>query len=204
MESPKKKRLLEAHIITLGNGQVGKTSLIFRFVENNFSPNYLFTVGIDSKFKRMKLKNGEEIRVQITDTAGQERYRSLSTNYIKKADGILFVYDITKKESFDEIDDWLERLNKDENNNRPHILIGNKSDLNDLRKISIEEGMKLANEKNMHFYETSCKTGENVEISVMDLVEQIYSLKKGIKDNKKENIKLEKKEKNKKEKKNSC
>ena len=88
------KRMFEADIVTLGEGQVGKTSIIIRYIDKKFSPNYLATIGIDSKVKKMTLPNGEEIKVKMFDTAGQERFKSITANYIKKANGILFVYDI--------------------------------------------------------------------------------------------------------------
>ena len=88
-----KKQKFEVHLITLGDSAVGKTSLISRYNGNPFKSYYVSTHGIDSQFKKIKLQNGEEINVKITDTAGQERYKSIAKNYIKKANGILLVYD---------------------------------------------------------------------------------------------------------------
>jgi small GTP-binding protein len=76
----KKQRIFEAHIVTLGDGQVGKTSIILRYIDNSFTLNYLSTIGIDSKIKKVKLKNNEEIKVKISDTAGQERFKSTTPN----------------------------------------------------------------------------------------------------------------------------
>ena len=199
------KKIFEAHIVTLGNGQVGKTSIILRYIDDRFSVNYLSTIGIDSKIKKINMPNGEQIKVKISDTAGQERFRSIASNYLKKANGILLVYDITCHESFSDINKWLQEINKNENT-KPMILIGNKSDLNDKREVPMEEGMAYAKNvaKNIPFYETSCKTGENIEKAIMDLVNQIYNKYSG--NNINENIEIvnDKNNKNKKEKKKCC
>ena len=183
----KTKKLFEAHIVTLGNGQVGKTSIILRYIDDRFSANYLSTIGIDSKIKKIKMPNGEQIKVKISDTAGQERFRSIASNYLKKANGILLVYDITCHESFSDINKLLQEINKNESN-KPMVLIGNKSDLEEKREVPKEEGMGYAKNvaKNIPFYETSCKTGDNVDKAIMDLVNQIYN--KYSSNNKIENI----------------
>ena len=183
------KRMFEADIVTLGEGQVGKTSIIIRYIDNKFSPNYLATIGIDSKVKKMTLPNGEEIKVKMFDTAGQERFKSITANYIKKANGILFVYDITEESSFNNIQNWYKNLAENSNNKLPVVLIGNKSDLEDERVISKEEGKNLAKSFGIenHFYETSCQSGQNIEEWINDLVLQIYE-KFG---NKNQNINIE-------------
>ena len=203
--TPKSKKNLEVSIITLGNGRVGKTSLIVRFTSNAFTLNYLSSSGIDSTFKSVKISDGETVRVQITDTAGQERYSSLSYNYIKHAEGIVFVYDISDKKSFKEVSNWIANVEEAGNATRPTILIGNKSDLEEKRKVSTEDGKEFADQKGMHFYETSCQTGENVENAFMDLVRQIYETKKSkIQNENDENIKINKKHLKKNKKKKSC
>ena len=172
----KKKKNNNVSLITLGEGQVGKTSIIYRYIDDTFTSNYLATIGIDSKFKIIKLASGEEIKVKILDTAGQERFQSIAANYIKKADGIVFVYDITKAYTFTNLEKWLSNIDEVAND-KPCLLIGNKSDMNDKREVSKEEGMEFTKKfkKETHFYETSCKTGENVDKAINDLVNQIYS-----------------------------
>ncbi len=169
------ERNIEAKIITLGDSRVGKTSLIVRFIEDHFADTYMSTIGFDLKFKNIKLKNGQVLKLIIHDTAGQERFRSLAANYIKKADGILLVYDITDNYSFNNIENWMLDITNKSDENVPVILIGNKSDLTENRKIQYEDGLKLAEKNEIHFYETSCENGENVEKSFMDLAEQIYA-----------------------------
>ena len=172
----KKKKNNNVSLITLGEGQVGKTSIIYRYIDDTFTSNYLATIGIDSKFKKIKLASGEEIKVKILDTAGQERFQSIAANYIKKADGIVFVYDITKAYTFTNLEKWLSNIDEVAND-KPCLLIGNKSDMNDKREVSKEEGMEFTKKfkKETHFYETSCKTGDNVDKAINDLVNQIYS-----------------------------
>ena len=167
------KKLLETKIITLGDSKVGKSSLIIKFIDNKFSLNYISTVGFDLKYKILKLDD-EEIKIVIHDTAGQERFKSLSTNYIKKAKGILLVYDITDKKSFDNLGKWMNDIEEEEVSEKiPIILIGNKSDLIEERVVSKEEGEKMAKQYNLKFYETSCKNGDNVENCFLDLARQI-------------------------------
>ena len=195
------------NLITLGDSQVGKTSLIFRYIDNSFSTNYLSTIGIDSKFKNETLSNGEIVYVKISDTAGQERFKSIASNYMKKANGIILVYDITDRMTFKNIDRWAEEINKDSQNSKPIILIGNKSDKIEERCITKEEGEQLADKccGGIKFYETSCKTGENVEEAINSLVNDIYNKYSGNNLNDVDNnIKIEKDKKGKEKGKKKC
>ena len=189
-----KKKIFLANIITLGNGQVGKTSLIIKYVDNTFSLNYIQTLGMDFKIKMVKLQNSEEIRVKLTDTAGQERFGSLSSNYLKKANGIILIYDITSRESFEALNNWADEIKEKSKSDeaRPIILIGNKLDLEGNRCVSKEEGENFAKNNcgGINFYETSCKTGENVENAINDLVSQVYNKYSGNNLNEGNNIKI--------------
>ena len=189
-----KQKMFEAHLVTLGDTKVGKTSLILRYIDNSFNTNYLSTIGIDSKIRKIKLSNGEEIKVKISDTAGQERFKSIASNYMKKANGILLVYDITDNETFQNITKWTDEINTNKENSKPVLLIGNKSDIIEGRKVDKMEGEDLA--KNccggIKFYETSCKTGDNVENAINDIVNQIYNKFSGHNLNDTDNIKIEK------------
>ena len=172
-----KKNKFQVHLITLGDSAVGKTSLIGRYLENNFSNNYISTHGIYEQLKKIKLKNGQEIKVKITDTAGQERYHAIAANYIKKANGILLVYDITNKDSFENVNKWAQEIRDKSEDSIPIVLIGNKLDLEEERCINKEEGEEFAKkycDGGIKFYETSCKTGANVNEAIDDLVNQVY------------------------------
>ena len=170
------KRLFEAEIITLGDGQVGKSSIILRYTDDKFHNIYLSTIGFDTKIKNIVLDNGEEIKVKLYDTAGQERFKSIAKTYLKKANGILLIYDITRESSFNNVINWITDINDGTHKDIPVVLIGNKSDLEDERIVTKEQGEKLAKQFGYenHFYETSCLNGEKVKEAVNDLVDQIY------------------------------
>ena len=193
-------KLLEAKIITLGDSRVGKSSLIVQFIENKFAFNYMSTIGFDLKRKIIKLKNEEEIKIVIHDTAGQERFRSLTANYIKKANGILLVYDVTDKQTFENIGQWMDSIEEESGDKLPIILVGNKIDLKEERVISREEGEKKAKQYGLKFYETSAKEGNDVDNCFIELAEliaeKIIQKKSNIKDkNQKLNAKPKKKKK---------
>ena len=177
-----KTKRFDVRLITLGDSSVGKTCLITRYVDEKFSTSYLATIGLDAKSKIIKRENGDEIKINIFDTAGQERFRSISSNYIRNADGILLVYDITEKDTFEGVKQWVQKLNNENEDNKPILLIGKKIDLEDQRQVNYKEGEELAKTigDGIKFYETSCKTGENVEEAINDLIKQIYEKSKGI------------------------
>ena len=172
-------KVFDTKVITLGDSGVGKTNLIFRFIDDNFILNHFSTFGIDTKFKNVKLENGNQIKFKIYDTAGQERFKSISNNYIKKAQGILLMYDITNQNSFNNIKNWMETIDENVGSKMPIVLIGNKCDLNEERKISIEMGKNLAEEQRIHFFETSYKDNINIEKAFYDVAEQIIEKNKG-------------------------
>ena len=151
------------NLITLGDSQVGKTSLIFRYIDNSFSTNYLSTIGIDSKFKNETLSNGEIVYVKISDTAGQERFKSIAKNFLLKADGVILVYDITNKQSFNNVINWINLAFEKNKNSIVNFLVGNKTDKQADRTVTKEEGENLAKEKKLFFLETSAKKDNNVQ-----------------------------------------
>ena len=191
-------KIEDIKVITLGNSAVGKSSFILKYIDNSFTLYYTATLGIDFKQKKIKLKDGRDVRLRIFDTAGQERYKSVSASFIKKADGVILIYDIGDLESFEAVDNWIKSIREIGKDNLPIILVGNKCDLpDDKRMISLKEGQDKANEFNIPFYETSCKEGINIKEVFEKLVDDI--MEKGSK-----NINREYKILNKGKKKEKC
>ena len=190
MDKNNSQNKIEIKIITLGDPHVGKDSLIIKYLDNKFSNVYKSTIGFDVKNKIITLKDGTEAKLMIFDTPGQERFRSLAENYRKKADGILLVYDITDRSTFDNIGIWLDIITEKGENEFPIVLVGNKADLTEKRKVSYEEGKNFAADKGFHFYETNDKNDTNVNECFLDLAELVYE-KKGKKLNQNSNKKLE-------------
>jgi len=165
---------LSINLIALGNSSVGKTSYFIRIEENKFIPTFP-TIGYDIKFKTIELENGKKVKVILTGTSGQERYHSLAPNFIKKADGIILMYDITNRESFDTISKWWDDILNNKEKDFPVILVGNKCDLEDERKVQKEEGESIANKLNTKFFETSNKDGINIEESLRELINMVLN-----------------------------
>ena len=167
-------KIEDIKIITLGNSAVGKSSFILKYTDNVFSLDYLTTLGVDYKHKKIKLKNGKDVRLRIFDTAGQERFKSVSASFVKKADGVILIYDIGEKDSFEAVDNWIKSIREIGKDKLPIILVGNKCDLSDdKRQVSLKEGQDKANEFNIPFYETSCKEGINIKEVFEKLIDDI-------------------------------
>ena len=152
---------IKIKIMLLGESQIGKTSLIQRYVKNNFNLSYITTVGIDFQLKQIKMNN-KSIKLQIWDTAGQERFKNITKSYFHSSDGFIVGYDITSRLSFTNVSTWLKEINENAPEEIHKILIGNKCDLNE-REVTTEEGQKLAEENGMKFFETSAKNDINVK-----------------------------------------
>ena len=162
-------------VLILGDSFVGKTNMLKRFLNDEFDMNTKETVGVEFGSKNFILGEKEDIvKAQIWDTAGQERYRSVTKAYYKGAKGALLVYDITRKATFDNIDNWLIDLRTNADKDILILLIGNKSDLIDTREISEEEARTKAEQYNIAFLETSAKTGDNINKAFSQLIEEVY------------------------------
>ena len=151
-------------ILFLGGIGVGKTSIINRYVKNIFINDQTPTIGIDYKSK-IVIYNSKKIKLKIFDTSGQERFHTLTKNYYRGADGIIMVFDLKRSETFDELTYWMEEINKNCDKNKIGlILVGNKNDGNlDERKISREQGNKIAELYNFIYIETSAVTNDNIK-----------------------------------------
>jgi Ras-related protein Rab-11A len=162
-------------IVIVGDSGVGKTNLITRYLKNDFKPETKATIGVEFSDKKYIYKN-KNIKIQIWDTAGQERYRSLTSMYYKGAKGAIFVYDISSKISFENIDKWLIEMKKTADENIKIILIGNKCDLIDKREVKEDDGKIKAKDLNVPFMETSALNCINVEKAFNFLIEEIANL----------------------------
>ena len=162
-------------ILTLGESGVGKTCILRRFVENKFLKNHLATIGIDFRAKTIQI-NGYEVKLKIWDTAGEERFRNITNQYYKGADGIILVFDLTNFDTMNKIRDWYNQIkNNTSSNDIGLVLVANKSDLK--REVSNEECLNLSKELNIKLYETSALTGEGVNEIFEYITQEIISKK---------------------------
>uniref|UniRef100_A0A7S0VY16 Uncharacterized protein n=1 Tax=Hemiselmis tepida TaxID=464990 RepID=A0A7S0VY16_9CRYP len=159
-------------LMLIGDSGVGKSSLLLRFSDDSFDMNCTPTIGIDFKLRTIEL-DGKKIKLQLLDTAGQERFKTITTAHYRNAMGILLVYDVTNEQSFKNIEDWLKNIDKHTSQPVNKILIGNKMDLASQRKVSTEEGKKLAERLNMAFFETSAKEKSCVDEAFFALTRDI-------------------------------
>jgi small GTP-binding protein len=150
-------------ILLLGDSSVGKTCLLLRYSDDTFTENHISTIGLDYRFKLVTLENDKKVKLQIWDTAGQDRFRAITKNYYKGAHGIILVYDVTNINSFNNIKSWVSQIKENTTDKIKITLVGNKIDNEENRKISYEEGLKLATEYDAKFFETSAK--ENIRVT---------------------------------------
>ena len=163
-------------IILLGDNPVGKTSILLRYVDRIFREIYLITIGLDERLKSIILKNGKSIKLQIWDTAGQDRFRTITKNYYKGMHGIILIYDVTDRRTFESIRNWVSIIREVATEKVTIYLVANKIDMKENRKVEREEGEKLAKELGLPFMEVSAKDGINVDEIFEDLVERIYKI----------------------------
>ena len=154
-------------IIFTGDISVGKTSIISVLMGQKFNNEYEASIGVDFFSKTIKYK-GKIIKLQIWDSAGQEKFRSLIPNYIRSSSLVFIVYDITNRKSFESLQLWIDFVNNIENSNI--VIVGNKIDLEEKREIPTEEGKKFADEKNYEFFEVSAKNDQNLNDMLFNAV----------------------------------
>lgn len=148
-------------VVVAGDSGVGKSSLILRYADNTFNPSYTATIGVDFKIRVLEV-DGKRVKLQIWDTAGQDRFRSIVSNYYRGAHGVLLVYDVSTAESFDHIPDWLDEVRGHAPDDVAVALVGNKCDV-EPRAVPREMAEALAQDRGMDHFETSARTGANVE-----------------------------------------
>ena len=180
-EEEEKKEMILYKILLLGNSSVGKTSFLLRFCDDKYDPETLTTIGVDYKKKFIK-RHDKKIKLHICDTAGQERFRSLAKNQYKNADGIILMYDITNKKSFQDIKDWISSIKDNVDLDKIGLVIsGNKKDLEEKREVSEELREKLEEKQNIKVIETSSKDNINVNETFAELIDKMEQLGLGIK-----------------------
>ena len=141
-------------IIIIGDAGVGKTNILTRYTKNEFDAIAKPTVGVEFSAKKIKVDN-KNVKLQIWDTAGQEKFKAISKNYYKGAAGVMLVYDITKKKTFENVTKWIEEVRNHSAQEASIIIVANKKDLDSMREVSTEEGQALATEQKCYFLETS-------------------------------------------------
>ena len=166
---------LKIKLLIIGDSDVGKTSMLLKYTDNFFPESHLATIGVEFKTKEIEFQD-YKISLQIWDTAGQERFRSITKSFFRSTNGIIFMYDITDKNTFKNVKDWV----KDSENNDTgfkKILVGNKIDLKNKRKVELKEVKEWADKKELEVMEASAKLGTNVDKVFLRLVELILDKK---------------------------
>ena len=147
-------------IVVCGDSAVGKTNLLKKYLIDEYDINTKATIGVDFLSKDLYIE-GQKIKIQFFDTAGQEKYRSICSTYYKNSDGVILVYDITSRITFESIESWLEELYRHQGKDSKVMLVGNKIDLVNNREVTTEEGESFANAKELFFMETSALTNKD-------------------------------------------
>ena len=160
-------------VVLVGDSFVGKTNIMSKYIKNEFHEDSKATVGVEFGSKQFTVE-GHSIKAQIWDTAGQERYKAITSAYYKGAKGAFIVYDITRKQSFESVDKWVNDVSAVADKKITLILIGNKSDLEDQRQVTKEQGEEKANKLELAFLETSAFSGENLDKAFDMMINEVY------------------------------
>ena len=168
---------LVSSVVLIGDSGVGKSNLLLRFTRNEVDLDSKTTIGVEFATRSLSIQ-GKTIKAQIWDTAGQERYRAITSAYYRGAVGALLVYDITKKNTFESVERWLNELKDHADSKIVVMLVGNKCDLKDERRVTVEEAKEAAHKFNLSFLETSALEATNVDESFKRVLEEIHALNK--------------------------
>ena len=165
----------KCQLLIIGDSTVGKTSILSRFANGTFNANYLATVGLDN-FTKDETIDDKNVHIKIWDTAGQERFKALTKGFFRNAEGIMIVYDVTNQETFDSLKNWIQSIKDNMGNDFmervPIVIIGNKID-SDEREVKTEDAESFCKQQNYPYFETSAKTGENIDSTVRFLVKKV-------------------------------
>jgi Ras-related protein Rab-1A len=159
-------------LLLIGDSGVGKSCLLLRFADDSYLESYISTIGVDFKIRTVEL-DGKTIKLQIWDTAGQERFRTITSSYYRGAHGIIVVYDVTDQESFNNVKQWLNEIDRYASESVNKLLVGNKSDLTAKKVVDYQTAKAFADEIGIPFLETSAKNATNVEQAFMTMAAEI-------------------------------
>ena len=159
-------------ILILGDATVGKTSILVRYIDNKFEKDSLATLGVDVKYKYVTLDN-KKIRMNIWDTAGQDRFRNIAKNYFKGPNAVIFVFDVNNKNTLDKIKFWIDNVKENSSEDLIEVIVGNKIDIEGKHEVTKEEMESLGEKTGMETFETSAKTGEGINEVFTYLVNQL-------------------------------
>jgi len=181
-------------LLLLGDSTVGKTCFLLRYTDDTFLDMHMATIGLDYRLKTLILDDHKIVKIQLWDTAGQDKFRAITRNYYKGARGIILIYDVTNVKSYENIKKWINEIKEEISEKVSIVLIANKIDNIAERKISKEQGEKLAKDYDVAFFESSAKTGQGVNESVLYLVQKIVETDPEVK-NRGKNLKFKTKRK---------
>lgn len=159
-------------LLLIGDSGVGKSCLLLRFADDTYTESYISTIGVDFKIRTIEL-DGKTVKLQIWDTAGQERFRTITSSYYRGAHGIIIVYDVTDRQSFQNVEHWLKEIDKYATGNVNKLLVGNKSDLQSKKVVTYDEAKEFADKHGIKFLETSAKNSHNVEQAFQTMATEI-------------------------------
>ncbi|CAJ1348552.1 unnamed protein product [Effrenium voratum] len=159
-------------LLLIGDSGVGKSCLLLRFADDTYTESYISTIGVDFKIRTLD-QDSKTIKLQIWDTAGQERFRTITSSYYRGAHGIIVVYDVTDKESFNNVKHWVQEIDKYAADGVNKLLVGNKCDLSSKKVVSYDEAKELADSFGIQFMETSAKNAHNVEQAFQTMAREI-------------------------------
>jgi len=159
-------------LLLIGDSGVGKSCLLLRFADDTYTESYISTIGVDFKIRTIELE-GKTIKLQIWDTAGQERFRTITSSYYRGAHGIIVVYDCTDQESFTNVKQWLQEIDRYACDNVNKLLVGNKCDLAAKKVVDFTTAKEYADQLGIPFLETSAKSATNVEQAFLTMASEI-------------------------------
>lgn len=159
-------------LLLIGDSGVGKSCLLLRFADDTYTESYISTIGVDFKIRTIEL-DGKTIKLQIWDTAGQERFRTITSSYYRGAHGIIVVYDVTDLDSFNNVKQWLQEIDRYASDSVNKLLVGNKCDMSARKVVDYNTAKEFAEQLGIPFLETSARTSTNVEQAFLTMAAEI-------------------------------